>query len=237
MLRNLDFNTSPSIVHAQGPHDYKPYWQPIRDHFFGTQQKKLATPTNLTIITWNNGHEAMGVFEKSIAHLGLDCVILGNGIENWVNSIHKPMLTNEALQNIKTEYILGVDSRDAILIDNPQLIIDQFLENFNCDLVFSADLLNWPNLAEFKKFEDKCAEGKNSAYRYLNSGAFIGRTSYCCHFFGESVKLQPVKQAERSDQGIFKQLFQTEYPKVQLDYHCIMFQNIGFVRHKSLEIS
>jgi hypothetical protein len=236
MLKNLTFGTFPSVVHAQGPHDHKPYWQPVRDKFFASETRKLKVPANLTIITWNNGHEAMGVFERSIKHLGLSCIVLGEGITNWVNSFHKPLLTYKALQSIQTEYILGVDSRDAILLQDPQIIVDLFETKFNCDLVFSADLINWPNMAVFRKFENACAAGMNTQYRYLNSGAFIGKTEYCRSFFEKATKIKPIPEAEKADQGIFKQLFQEEYPKVQLDYHCTMFQNIGFVWQKTLEV-
>lgn len=237
MLKNLTFNTHPLVVHAQGPHEYKPYWKPIRDSFFSTPKRNLLLPKNLTIFTWNNGHTAMGVFEKSMQHLGIPCLVLGKGIKDWQNSKHKPLLTYEALKNIKTKYIMGVDSRDAILIDDPQKILDRFLSDFNCDLVFSADLMNWPNIAEFKKFEDNCAKNSNSDYKYLNSGAFIGKREFCYDFFEIATKTPPTPKAPKADQGILKQVFMDFYPKVQLDYHCKLFQNIGFVFNKTLKIN
>lgn len=237
MLKNLTFNTKPLVVHAQGPHDNKPYWQPIRDTFFSSPKRDIKLPENLTIFTWNNGHEAMGIFEKSMEHLGIPCMILGAGVENWQNSKHKPLLTYEALKNIKTKYIMGIDSRDAILIDDPNKILQLFLKNFDCDLVFSADLMNWPNIAEFKKFEDKCAESFKSDYKYLNSGAFIGKRDFCLDFFKKASETEPAKQAPKADQGIFKRIFMDYFPKVQLDYHCQLFQNIGFVFRKTLEVT
>jgi hypothetical protein len=237
MLKNLTFNTMPLIVHAQGPHDNKPYWKPIRDVFFSSPKRKIGLPKDLTIFTWNNGHTAMGVFEKSMEHLGIPCMVLGHGIKNWENSKHKPILTYEALKDIKTEYIMGVDSRDAILIGDPKLIMKKFINDFKSDLIFSADLMNWPNIPEFKKFEDKCAESFNSDYKYLNSGAFIGKRDFCLEFFKVASQTKPSPKAPKADQGIFKRLFMDYYPKVQLDYKCQLFQNIGFVFRKTLEIT
>ena len=236
MLKNLTFNTFPTVIHAQGPHDNKPYWQPIRDAFFALPKKNILLPKDLTILTWNNGHSAMGVFEKSMAHLGIPCLVLGEGIENWENSKHKPSLTFEALKNIQTEYVMGVDSRDAILIDDPSILLNKFLSLFDCELVFSADLMNWPNIPEFKKFEDKCAKDFHSDYKYLNSGAFIGKRDFCLEFFKVASETPPSPKAPKADQGIFKRVFMEFYPKVQLDYHCHLFQNIGFVFRKTLEI-
>lgn len=236
MLKNLLFNTFPSIVHANGPHAHKPYWQPVKDKLFSGPQQQYGLPADLTIITWNNGHKAMGIFEQSMDHLGIPCVVLGQGVEVWRNSYHKPMLTYEALKDIKTEYIMGVDSRDAVIINDPKVILQQYKDQFDCDLVFSADLINWPSLALFRKYEDEIAEGSNSQFRYLNSGAFIGRTSFCRDFFKQATELTPIPGAEASDQGVLKQLLQETYPKVQMDYRCVMFQNIGTVWKEILEV-
>lgn len=235
MIRNLVFDTKPLVVHAQGPLSHKPYWKPIRDRFFQSPAQHLSL-SDLTVFTWNNGHEAMGVFEKSMAHLGLPCMVLGQEVDEWMNSKHKPLLTAEAMKHIKTEFIMGVDSRDAILLGDPSEILNRFLTRFGCDLVFSADLMNWPNVPSFKKFEDACAEGVDTDYKYLNSGAFIGRTAFCKGFFAAAADTQPVPQAPRADQGIFKKVFQDYYPKVQLDYRCELFQNIGFVYNKTIQI-
>jgi len=236
MLKNLTFNTFPLVVHAQGPHDNKPYWQPIRDAFFSSPKRKIDLPKDLTILTWNNGHAAMGVFEKSMDHLGIPCLVLGKRIEVWQNSKHKPLLTYEALKNIKTKYVMGVDSRDAILIDDPSILLCRYLDLFDCDLVFSADLMNWPNIIEFKRFEDDCAKDFQTDYKYLNSGAFIGKRDFCLDFFKAASETPPSPKAPKADQGIFKKIFMDFYPNVKLDYHCQLFQNIGFVFRKTLEI-
>ncbi len=224
------------MVHAQGPHKIKPYWKPIRDRFFSSPARRLSPGPDLTVITWNNGHEAMGIFEKSMQHLGLECMVLGQGVEKWVNSYHKPLLTRDALKSVNTKYVLGIDSRDAIIIDDPQIALDRFLNLFDCDLLISADLINWPNLPKFKKFEEKCAEEYDTPYKYINSGAWIGKTETALLFFEQAVNTEPVPQLPASEQGITKQVFQDQYPAVQLDYYCRIFQNIGFAPADTIEI-
>lgn len=236
MITNTIFKTRPLVVHAQGPHINKPYWKPIRDKFFQAPKRQITPQKDLTIITWNNGHEAMGVFEKSMEHLGLSCMVLGKEVETWVNSKHKPLTTYNALKEIKTKYVMGVDSRDAILLDDPTKILERFKQLFDCELVFSSDLMNWPNIPTFKKFEDACAEGIDTKFKYLNGGIFIGETEFCKAFFKQAVATPPIDLAPKSEQGILKQVFQEFYPKVQLDYQCQLFQNIGFVLTKILEI-
>jgi hypothetical protein len=94
-------------------------------------------------------------------------------------------------------------------------------------MVFSADRINWPNCADFKEFEDSIAGAQASEFRYLNSGAWVGRTEFCREFFAEAVRTEPVREAPEADQGVLKQLFKKYYPRVQLDYRSSMFQNIG----------
>jgi hypothetical protein len=161
--------------------------------------------------------------------------VLGAGIEEWVNSRHKPLLTAEAMEGIDTEFVMGIDSRDAILLDDPQIILNRFLDRFPCDLVFSADRMNWPNIHAFRKFEENLPKALESEFRYLNSGAWIGRTEFCSEFFTKATRTEAVPDEPKADQGIFKKLFKQYYPQVQLDYQCEMFQNIGFVFHPIFE--
>ena len=229
VLINRLFNTNPLVVHAHGSHSHKPYWQPIKDNFFSSPPQNFGNVDDLTIMTWNNGHEAMGILEKSLDHLGVPYLVKGEGIKKWINSKHKPQLTFEAVNEIKTKYVLGIDSRDAIVLDNPQKIITRFEHDFSCELVFGADRLNWPNLEKFKIFEESIPEARNSEFCFLNGGIWIGKTEFCKVFFQAAVQTEALPEAPDSEQGILKQLFIKYYPKVQLDYECKMFQNIGFI--------
>ncbi len=236
MLINLCFQTEPIIVHAQGFHAHKPHWQPIKEWFFATPRQSLGPIEDLTIITFNNGHEAMGVLERCLDHLGVPCVVLGAGIQDWVNSRHKPRLILEAARKISTRYIMGLDSRDVLVLDDPKIALERFKSRFKCRLLLAGDRLNWPNLKEFKQFEDSILEALASDFRYLNGGTWIGETEFVGRFFEEAVQTEPVKEAPESEQGILKKLFPRHHPEVQLDYRCQIFQAIGFVSDPILKI-
>ena len=236
MLVNLLFNTRPLVVHAAGFLGHKPYWQELQDAFFATPPARLGGAEDLTILTWNNGHEAMGILERSLEHLGVPCLVLGEGVKEWVNSRDKPRLTAAAVDAIETKYVMGVDSRDAIVLGDPREIVARFERRFSCEMLFSADRLNWPNLAEFKRFEESIPEASAGDFRFLNGGMWIGRTSFCREFFAAALERRPVSSMPESEQGILKQLFPVYYPRVQLDYRCQLFQNLGLVHRKILEI-
>lgn len=236
MLINLLYNSQPLVVHAHGSHSHKPHWQPIKEKFFSSPHQYIGQIKDLTILTCNNGHEAMGLLEKSLDHLGIPYMVRGQGIFPWINSKHKPKVILEATQEIETKYILYADSRDAIFLGNPQIILEKFEHEFSGEMVFSADRFNWPTIKEFQLFEDSIPEATNSEFRYLNGGIWIGKTEFCREFFKAVVMTEPATEAPDSEQGILKKLFKNYYPKVQLDYQCKMFQNIGFVGAPIFEI-
>ena len=234
-LRNLLFDTWPVVVHAHGSHAHKPQWPPIRQALFETRPA-YTEPENLTIVTCNNGHPSMGLFEESCRRAGLSCQVLGHGIEPWVNSQHKPRLLTEAARAATTEFMLYADSRDAVLIDDPQKALDRFLV-LGCDLLMGADMMSWPALPAFRKFEKSIPGASQTDFRYLNGGTWIGRTRAVEEFFREALVTAPVPEAADSEQGILRQLFPRFYPRVQLDYRCQIFQNVGFVTRDIFELT
>ena len=237
ILRNKQFGSQPVVVHAHGPLLSAPHWQPIREAFFAQEPRAIGPPGDLTIITCNNGHPSMGLLERSLDRLGVPYVVTGRGIDPWVNARDKPRAILQAAQEAETQYLLYADSRDAIVLDDPRIVVERFRTRFTCDLVFGADRINWPTVDRFRRFEDAVA-GEEAAqdFRYLNGGAWIGRTEFCRQFFADAVATPPAPEIEAAEQGILKQLFQKYHPRVQLDYGCSMFQNIGFLFAPVLEI-
>ena len=71
-------------------------------------------------------------------------------------------------------------------------------------------------------FCDKIGKEKKSAHKYINSGVFITETA----FYRKIVPDMDVTKAPLigSDQSLFYLLYKKYYPKVQLDYHCKVFQ-------------
>jgi hypothetical protein len=183
----------------------------------------------LTVLTCNNGSDAMGILERSAQALGVPCLVRGLGISPWINSRHKPLIILEALRQIETEYTLYADSRDAVILGNLRSAVERFVDHRGCDLLFGGDRINWPALPEFRRFELSIPGARETQFRFLNGGAWIGKTSFCQEFFSEAVKLDPVPEVPDSEQGILKKLLPKFYPRVQLDYRCEIFQNIGFV--------
>lgn len=233
-----EFDTRPCIVHAHGKHAYQYWWEPIKTGFFSTQSSHFSKPDELTIITCNNGHPAMGMFERSLEHLGLPYSVFGHGVEPWINSQQKPVILASALKTIETPYVLYADSRDALLIGDPARALASFKSQFECDMLFGSDRINWPPERNFARFEEALAEQAKSEFRYLNGGLWIGKTDYCAEFFTLAAATKPIESAAESEQGILKQLFPIHHPQILLDYHCEIFLNTGFLLSRdALEIN
>lgn len=229
MLENLRFDTRPLVVHAPGPPVFNPYWEPVRERFFATPRRALGAPARLTVLTWNDGARGPGVLERSLEHLGVPCVVAGRGVRGWTNSVHKPLGARQALETIDTEYVLGVDSSDAILLGDPGPLVERFDGSFGAELVFAAEKNNSPNAVRFRTFEEGLAGSSSTPFRFLNGGTWIGRTAYCREFFDEAVRTPPAPEDPSSEQGILKELFLTRHPEVALDYRCELFQTLLLV--------
>jgi len=234
-FHNTTFDTDPVIVHGQGDDLTKPFFAEVRDAFFATPACTLGPRPDLTILTWNS-RETPGLLERSLDHLGIPYIVKGRGIADWINSRDKPRLTVDALTEIDTPYVMGIDSFDAFVTGDPLRLIADFEMHFDADLVFNGGKVNWPNVTEFKRFEDALPGAQESEFRYLNGGAWIGRLDFCRRFFAEACATAPAALHPESEQGILKQLLPRHIPRVQIDYRCRMFQTLGYVFRRNFQL-
>lgn len=228
-LINTLFDTQPLIVHAHGHHANQVHWGPIRDGFFSLPPARAGGVQDLTVITCNNGAQAMGLFERSLDHLGVPYLVGGQGIAPWVNARDKPAVIHALLQRIETPYVLYADSRDALALGPLATLLERFIVHFDAEIVFGADRMHWPPLSRFKRFEKSVAGDAPGDFHYLNGGMWIGGTEFCRNLFARAKAMPGVPEAPESEQGILRQLFLEQPQGIAIDYRCQLFQNIGFV--------
>lgn len=227
------FNTltasEPLLFHAQGYHEYKPVWPRIRAHVFDAPARQIGASERITVLTCNNGHGAMGLFETSCAHLGVPVVVGGREFPDWVNAIHKPQAILNALDGITTPWVVHADSRDAILAGDPDRLVDDMARDFpGADMVFGACQLSWPNAEDLSAFELGLPGAAGSEYKHLNGGLWIARTEFARDLFAEVLHTDPHSAAPDSEQGKLRRLFPAHHPAITLDYGLKMFHNVGF---------
>jgi len=205
-------------------------------------------PKNLTIATCRNkgpmiermidsleGWDKISVLEKSLEYLGIDgLVVLTDDRLPWRNTFKFEMLNNYLNSGeCTTEYFMCCDAVDVIFKDDPQKVIDIF-ESRNCDALFmsthSTDGYNC--MPEVKEWVD----GINLRGRYMNSGVYIGKTSFIKELVDDAMEYaiphgvtmdayrdylagKPKDYPKGSqDQDIFRYLEPKFYPQLKVDY-------------------
>jgi len=227
----------------------------VKDYFEkmkkdGTNYQHFSMPEELTITTCRNsgpmtdriipeleGYEDVSLLESSLQHLGIHTL---NRLESselpWRNTF-KFELLNEYFNSVEckgTEYFMCCDAIDVIFRDDPHRVIDIF-ESFDCDMLFmstnSTDGYDcMPEVFDIVK----TINGDNG--RYLNSGVYIGRTSFVREVIRDCMKLaiphgvtmddyreyldsKPKDYPKGSqDQDIFRYLEPHFYPRIKVDY-------------------
>jgi len=224
---NLVFDARPLVVHAPGLTGKNLLWQAVKTEFFLSERRSYGGAAGLTILTWNNRRQP-GVLQQCLDHLGVPHVVLGQGVRHWKN-LYKNRLTHEALAEVTTPYVMGLDAADVLVLGHPQAILDRFRGEFSCKLLIGAETHCFPEIAELRRFEDSLP-GATSPWHYLNSGMWIGETGFCREFFRVAAETEPWpgdERFQRSDQGVLKKVFRRFYPQALLDTQCRMFQNLN----------
>ena len=239
MLHNITYDTYPMVIHCPGKLN-PDSWQSLLDIFFQRAKRNFGPVKDATIITWNNGEK--GLFERSLDHIGVPYIVLGKNVKNWKNPI-KIELTNRAFHDIKTKFVIGIDSHDAIICKDPNEIISTFTFSFpKVKMLFNCGPVHHPPVnRSFFKFQERIGLGHD--FRHLNSGAWAGETEFCKMFFESCINSRQFDENpmngwwDLSDQMYIKSTFPQYHPKVQLDYTSEIFQilpNINVIAMKKM---
>lgn len=229
LVKNLITGSRPSVIHRNGnPPEWEARWEHIVAAFLQETQQAAEPCSEMTVITWNT-RPTTSLAERCLDRWGVRCLTLGRRLPEWRNDM-KLYLNAEALEHVRSEYVMAVDADDVLVISEPREILAAF-KLFECDLVFSAEKQSWPPVRLLSEFEEAISE---SAYRYLNSGAWVGKTEVCRRFFrdclqeddGDIVAAHLIRAVFRDDQGRTRKTFRRYHPAAKLDYHCRIFQSL-----------
>ncbi len=128
----------------------------------------------------------------------------------WVNWFKIP-LTVRFLEKAFTTFVMGLDSSDVLLLERPQIILETFARQFDCQLVFSTE----PS--------PQAKDGRQQ--RLLNSGGWIGRTKFARAFFKRALEKGPVPSRPGKDQDTLRAILpEFSQEEIQLDARSVIFQ-------------
>lgn len=226
-LQNSQFDTYPVVLHA--PRGRNKKWHKWKDRFFDRPTPSGHLPDALTVFTWNTQNKK-GVFEQSMARLGMPCVVLGRGRETWQN-MDKIWLLADALQEVDTPYVMAVDCYDAFVLRGLDETIDIFL-GMGKKAVYSA-ASGFGGMQTTYDLEEVVYA--DQVLRHLNTGMMFGETEFCRGFYSVSVDAIPLvrktmshlgqKRFVANDQSVIRAVAMMFYPHVGIDHRCELFQN------------
>lgn len=237
-IRHRYEGVCPSVVHANGVVNTR-LWEIIRDQFFAAvgkfnpvcdhgQQQEWAN--SLTLMTWNTGAN-MGSFEMSCKALGVQAYVIQKPIKldranTRITYPLKVEATLEFIGQVKTEFVMFVDSYDALLLESPARILGCFLHNYkHNDVVFGAEKGRFPKGVVIDSEIISAKEGVKRPY--LNSGFCFGRTKNVAEIYckakdvGDSWDYE--KNGMLTDQGAIKSVVDE---RVKIDYGSRMCLNL-----------
>lgn len=231
MIYNRLFGTRPVVVHS--PSDNEVF--PRVTNFLLNQPPEIGQAENITILTWNNRSQK-SFLERSLDRLNVPYKVLGKGIQRWQNKM-KMGLTIQALKNIDTEYVIGVDAFDAVFIRSPHVALERF-KTQACKILFNASIAKFPTIKHQLDYEERLYKHR-SLYCHLNAGAWIGERKVCLDFWTAANEVEEEVASllqGRDDQELLKDSEQirvkTVFPRyqsiVEIDYGCSIFQTLNY---------
>jgi len=239
---NTVHQTQPVVIHSPGrPKDQHPIFKPICDEVFGIPEASrpwFGCPTDLTILTWSS--EPAGgkkqLLEKCLDWLGVPCTVLRTNRE-WRNWFKIP-LTAQALPEVDTRYVMGMDSTDVVMVGSPVVALERFKRRQRqdqqpaCKLLFAAERNHYPRSRELRQATARERESAEIAgempFCHLNTGGFIAETHAAMKWFREAWSRPRAKRVPSSDQGVWRQFYRERESngEVAIDRRCEIFQNV-----------
>jgi len=157
-------------------------------------------------------------------------------LNEWRGFIDKILYINNALKEIPdNDIVCFIDAYDVLVNCKYDEIIEKFME-YNCDLLFGAELNCYPD--KYKKELDEINNEIVSLnkYKYPNSGGYIGYKNAIVKLFSwKNINKIYEITLDGGDQSYFIEYY-IAHTSVKLDTQCKIFQNFYFVSWNEIEI-
>jgi hypothetical protein len=153
---------------------------------------RFRKPDNLSIVFIHN-REYKTIIEKSLDFLGIDgYTVLRPHLPkgHWRNSYKVPAALDFA-RHCEKEFILYIDSDDAVFMGDPQRAIDCLEEAGGDMLVSTTNHAGYDQMPEMENFFNQLAREAGWAQSpniHLNSGVYISRRAHLIEFLREAAE-------------------------------------------------
>jgi hypothetical protein len=233
------------VLHASGGLSNQDVWRQTAERFFrDSRLLNIASPgrDELTIVLINTWGRPT-LMERCLAHLGIrDHVVLGAGITTWDWALKATLLRDYLRTGMsrRTEYVMYLDAGDILLFTDPCVLVERFTAR-DAELVFMGESVAYPwGYPALEEKERVIAARENCLpfFRFLNSGAFIGKRDYLWSvledtdlsddaYYRQKFEWDSPSQREDGrvfcDQLMWRNTYCARYPEIKLDYNADMF--------------
>ena len=169
---------------------------------------------------------------ESAIRNNINLIILGWGIK-WRGLSQKLEAAHDFTSNLNNnDIILFTDAYDVLFTDEPHIIKQKYLE-FNSSIVFSAECGCWPHIMDGRICFDKYPMSP-TPYRYLNSGAWIGRAKQAQNMLNYVMIQAGANFANANDQKLMGDIYIEGKYDIKLDFYSKIFQSMHMTLDKPL---
>ncbi|MGD2128471.1 MAG: hypothetical protein PVJ17_04165 [Lysobacterales bacterium] len=216
---------------------------------------QLRRPVDLDIVLCTT-HAAKQYTESILEYLGIDdFVVLGRDLQRWRHIYKLKLIVDYIRNHPQPGLLLHLDAPDVLVTGDLQPVVDCFLSDFECDLLFGAEKNSAPgsrttrDITESEvKFLSRIEEFERSNYQppfqHLNAGCFIGRKECISDLFSEALSTRMDFQLSsrlhhgdylyNDDQLVLRELHRKHYPRIQVDHTNKVFQNLYATRRREI---
>jgi len=167
-------------------------------------------------------------FIDSCNKYNIPCITLGMGknwegldLQNSPGGGHKVTLFKEYINKLNEDndnrIVIFTDSYDVVFNSNLYDIVNKFI-NFDCDILFAAEIYCWPDKTLIKDYPYT-----ESKFKYLNSGGIIGNVKSYRKLLEFSIKNSDDDQLYYTLSFLNKGIHLNKL-NIKLDYNCEIFQ-------------
>ena len=217
----------------------------IEQCLFQSPRRQYPKPNNLDILLCHN-YPVVPLTERCLNHLGIaGYQVLGREIIKFRKFFKIPLVLEYLKRHSTAEYVLHLDAKDVLLVDDPKIIVERFTTLFSCDILFNAEKISYPSLyfglapedqPKVKRIEQFEASHYTGPFSHLNSGCFIGRRVAIIEMLEEAVAQEGfLVSFPNSDQAIIRDLHRSWYPRIQIDHQCRIFQSLDKIKKEELK--
>ena len=243
-IRNKITNTEPCAFHLNGGSGHNTtgfsVWNAFKANYNNIEKEKLREDTALGFFMC--GYKQKTMIEESAEFFGVDVNNIYSDELDLPQKKARSAFTRKyqllrskpfamekfLLNNPSLRYIIGCDASDVFLAKHPNRIVEIFEKDFDCKMLFNAEINLYPTCPETSSIYDNLFSRSDynvskSKFCYLNSGLFIADTKYYLEVMNEYREL---KYIASDDQGQFQLLFGKKYGDIQIDFDCKIFQSM-----------